>query len=228
MEEIREDGFDHPLNLVPFEDHPDHTEDNPQFKIIGGEHRWKAAQVLGMARVPAVIHVDWDEVQQKLKTVRRNLLSGDLNTKKFTALVRGLGDDVDPQLMPRLFGFDDSNEFEKYVIQDKDSKEKSFLDGLLEEARRDKYAVDSLSDIISTIFAECAETIDQNYLFFTYKGAMIAVVLCDADCSKSVKRLVEHLKETGEDVSKFMSGAINCTLDETSRKTSKPKKPKKG
>lgn len=216
VEEIKEDGFDHPLNIVPFEDHPDHTDDTPQWKIIGGEHRWKAAQVLGMKKVPAIIHYDWDEVQQKLKTVRRNLLSGELNSKKFTALVHSLGDNVDSDSMHSLFGFDDRNEFDKYVIRDKDAKEKTFLDGLLEEARRDKYAVDSLSDIISTIFAECAETIDQNYLFFTYKGAMVAVVLCDDACSKSVKRLVDHLKDTGEDVSKFMSEAIDSSLDKIS------------
>ena len=215
VEEIREDGFDHPLNLVPFEDHPDNSKETPQYKIIGGEHRWRASQVLGMTEVPAIIHEDWDEVQQKLKTVRRNLLSGELNSKKFTALVHSLTDNVDNSAMHSLFGFDDKNEFEKYVIREKDSREKTFLDGLLEEARRDKYAVDSLSDIISTIFAECADTLDQNYMFFTYKGAMIAVVLCDDACSKAVKRLVEHLKETGDDVSEFMADAIVCRLDDT-------------
>ena len=216
VDEIKEDGFDHPLNLVPFEDHPDHTDDTPQWKIIGGEHRWKASQILGMKKVPAIIHYDWDEVQQKLKTVRRNLLSAELNSKKFTALVHSLGDNVDSEAMHNLFGFDDKSEFEKYFIRDKDVKEKTFLDGLLDEARRDKYVVDSLSDIISTIFAECAETIDQSYLFFTYKGAMVAVVLCDETCSKSVKRLVDHLKDTGEDVSNFMSEAINTELDKIS------------
>ena len=216
VDEIREDGFDHPLNLVPFDDHPDNTDKNPQYKIIGGEHRWRASQVLGMKEVPAVIHDDWDEVQQKLKTVRRNLLSGELNSKKFTALVHSLGDSVDNSSMHNLFGFDDRNEFDKYVIKEKDVKEKTFLDGLLEEAKRDKYAVDSLSDIISTIFAECAETLDQNYMCFTYKGAMIAVVLCDDACSKAVRQLVEYLKDSGDDVAEFMTDAIVCSLEDDS------------
>jgi hypothetical protein len=217
VEEIRADGFDHPLNVVPFSAHPDSTEDSPQFKIIGGEHRWRAAKVVGLKRVPVVIHDDWDETQQKLKTVRRNLLSGEMDAKKFTALVASLSDDVDPQLLPGLFGFINPNEFARFIITEKSEKEDTFLDGLVEDERkREKFATDSISDVIATIFVDCAETMDQNFLCFTYKGAVVNVVMCDEECNAAVKRLTKHLKKTGDDVAQFVADAINCRLDSES------------
>src|SRR5690348_5830420 len=56
VEEIREDGFDHPVNLVPC----DCEEiEGSHYKLIGGEHRWKSAHVLGMPEVLAVINPHW-------------------------------------------------------------------------------------------------------------------------------------------------------------------------
>lgn len=209
VDEIREDGFTHPVNLVPCSCDKISGE---HYKIIGGEHRWKYAQVDGLPELPAYVHENWDENLQKMKTVRLNLISGELNAAKFTKLVRSLEDQIDPSLMPELFGFDDAKEMSKFLIEERDRRDKTFLEGLVTEVRKEKYALDSLTDIVSNLFAEAGTTIDQNYLVFTYKGAMQIVVLCDDKMWKKVRAMTEHIASTGGMVTEFLEEAIDQQL----------------
>lgn len=60
---ITEDGFTQPIIC---------TNENV---IVDGEHRWRAAQHLGMKEVP-VVHVDYSETQRKIATLRHNRARG--------------------------------------------------------------------------------------------------------------------------------------------------------
>ena len=150
VKEIQEIGFCDPIHVVP------DTVKSPDwktlfaegkhaevfYKIIGGEHRWKACKVLDISPVPAFIHEDWDEVKQKLKTVRQNLLRGHLNDVKFTKLVNDLRThiDIDENSMASLMGFETEAEFARHYLKEKEAKEKSFVEGLMDETLREKYA----------------------------------------------------------------------------------------
>jgi hypothetical protein len=210
VEEIRTCGFGHPLTVVPCG--CDRIE-GEHYNIIGGEHRWRASGVLEMPEVPAYVQEGWDELQQKLKTVRDNLLTGDLNAKKFTELVRGLSERVDRSMLPKLMGFGSERQFEKYVIKARDEKDKSFIDGLVAESRRERFATDSLHDIIGSILADCGDTLDQDYMIFTHHGKSICVVLCDSKLQRQIVAMSGRLRERGETVTGFMAGAIQRHLE---------------
>ena len=213
VKEIEEDGFDHPCQVVPCE-----CEDieGYHYKIIGGEHRWKACKVLGHENIDVTVYKDWDEDTQKFKTMRRNLLTGHTDPRKFTNMVKGmLEKGYEIESLPQAFGFTDEREFDKFFIREKDAKESTFLDALVEESKKEKYAVDSITDIITNIFSEAAGTVDQDYLFFTHKGSMIAVVLCDDEISKQVKKIHNRLKKTGEKMTDFIREAILDQLEKT-------------
>lgn len=212
VEEVREDGFHHPINVVPCECP---KIEGLHFMIIGGEHRWKTAKVEGLPFIPAYIHENWDEQLQKLKTVRLNLISGELNPARFTKLVKGLEESIDPNLLPGLLGFDDGKEMARFIIADEERREKTFLDSLVAETKKEKHAVDSLTDIVSTLFAESGSTIDQNFMMFTYKGALQLVVLCDDPLWKKLKKVTDNLRETGESLTDFMEKAVSHQLAES-------------
>jgi len=216
VEEIKEDGFEGAINVVPWPDHPDAKPEYPIYKIIGGEHRWRAAKVLGMEQIPAFVHADWDEKTQKLKTVRRNLLTGGLNDAKFTALVKSLQEEyeIPKHQLPHLLGFDNEAEFSRHVIEEKDKREKTFLDALLDDSKKDVHAVDALTDVISTIFAEAGDTIDQSFLHFTFKGSLQTVILLDKGGLDSVKKMVENLRASGVNANLFIKTAIDRQLSD--------------
>ena len=210
VDEIKEDGFEQPLNVVP----ADEIEGVLQYTIIGGEHRWKAARVLGLEQIPCYVHHNWDEAAQKLKTVRRNLMTGQLDDVKFTAMVKDLEDrfKISEEDLPKLLGFEDSREFAKHYVEEKEGADRSFIDALLHEAKKESHAVDSVVDVISNIFAEAGDTIDQDFLHFSYRGSIQTVILCDSECIKSVKGMVDHLKDEGGTATKFLSEAISSHL----------------
>ena len=205
MQEIKEDGFEQPLNVV--------RDDGSGFVIIGGEHRWRAACLLGMDEVPCYVH-GWGITEQKLKTVRRNILTGRLNARKFTDLVEELTKTgLDIADLPTVFGFDDQKDFDKYFIKAKEAHDKEFVDDLT-ESRSPMEAQKSLMSIVANIFNECkgAATIDQNYLFFTVKGKVQMAIMCESKTWQTVQNLVEHLRETGGSADEFLREAINEKL----------------
>jgi hypothetical protein len=208
--EIAEDGFDQPVNLVPCSCD---MIDGEHYKIIGGEHRWRAAKVLDMSEILAVIHTGWDEDTQKLKTVRRNIVSGDMNKQKFTALVRSLDTELPIEDLPALLGFDTQEAFDKYWVPDKvPPKEASFIESLLDGAKKERYATDTIMDVVKSVFTQCGDTVDQNFLFFSYKGAVQTVVLCDDTAMQAVTRMVERLKISGGTATEFLTEAISDKL----------------
>lgn len=210
---IEEEGFDHPLTVCPIS--PDMYDptwpEGEHFVIISGEHRWKAAHYHDMTDLPCVIQL-WDEVTQKTKTMRKNLLTGATDPRKFTQLVESLTGIIPREEMSRAMGFDDEKEFQKLLIKDQDPREKSFLEGLLTEAQTGKYAVDGLSDIIGNILAHCGETLDQGYIVFTYKGKTHWMVLCDDPLMKDLHKVKKHLSDTGDTATDFMREAVKKQL----------------
>lgn len=207
MKEIEEDGFEHPLVVVP------HSEVEGDYTIIGGEHRWRAAMLLGMEEVPCVIHDDWDMETQKLKTVRRNLLSGNLNARKFTDLVNDLtqtGMEMDD--MPVMMGFEDKKEMEKHLIKES-AKGDKFVDDM-KEPKAEVKGTESLMSIVASIFKDAngAVTVDQSYLFFTVKGKTQMAIMCEDDTWETVEGMVAHLKDSGQDAATFIKEAIAAKL----------------
>ena len=205
--EIEEDGFEHPLNVGPSK------EDKGEYIIIGGEHRWRAAMLLGMEEVPCFVHEDWDIETQKLKTIRRNLLSGSLNARKFTDLVDHLckgGLAIND--MPVLMGFDDKKEMNKFLIKES-SKPDKFVDDM-KESKPEVKGTESLMSIVANIFTEAngAVTVDQSYLFFTVKGKVQIAIMCEEDSWVEVENMVSCLKDTGQDAATFIKEAIAAKL----------------
>jgi hypothetical protein len=74
---MREDGFTTPILCLP-----DGT-------IIDGEHRWRAAQELGLEKVP-VVKVSMGDAQRKIATMRHNRARGQDDTAAVAALMLDL------------------------------------------------------------------------------------------------------------------------------------------
>jgi hypothetical protein len=212
VNKIQEEGFTDPIKVyvIPKEEWDDEWDkDCPHYLIWAGEHRHRAAVLLGFTEIPAVVYPHEDVRNQKIKTVRDNIIHGELDRVKFTAIVK----DLDPSLDvdPTVFGFNDSNEMNRYLIKETTKKDKSFLDGLKEEANKPKEAVEGITDIINNILRDSA-TVDQSYLHFVYKGSTNCVVLCDKRTAKVVKEMIDFLQQSGMDVNEIVGPALSKHL----------------
>lgn len=200
VEEIRSDGFGNPLGVVPLESDVGGVPPCRQYRIVEGEHRYRAAIQLGMVAVPCFVYEDWDETTQRLKSVRRNLLTGSIDSTKFTALVRSLDGSIDTELLPDLLGFESRDQFERYLLPEFFESEST--DELLgtepeESSSSERAARDSIADIVTSLFLDSCDTIDQDYLVFSYRGASISVILCHDNLADSLAAFTKGIRDNG-------------------------------
>lgn len=217
VNEMREDDFDDPILVV---EHPDTKKaSDGMFMIIDGEHRWQAARVLGISEVPCIVKGKWvDEKTQKIKTVRRNMLRGDVNKTKFTKLVHSLNDvGIPMKEMPSVLGFANETEFRnRFVAEEREKEEKAVkraAKSAREDEKRESEVINNLSFILNEILAEYGETVPQGFIFFCHKNKMHLFVQMDEKLEKLIENMIKYLRSTGKNVDAFLRRAINSEFE---------------
>ncbi len=81
---IEEDGFTQPIVVVNNESNP-----NYKYKIVDGEHRWRAASAMGFEEIPVVV-VPMTEAQAKIATFRHNRARGSEDYELASSLMKDL------------------------------------------------------------------------------------------------------------------------------------------
>tara|TARA_B100000902_G_C27318909_1_gene923042 strand:+ start:4333 stop:5265 length:933 start_codon:yes stop_codon:yes gene_type:complete len=81
---MEEDGFTQPVVVVNNEKNPDY-----KFKIVDGEHRWRAASALGYEEIPVIV-VPMTEAQAKIATFRHNRARGSEDYELAASLMKDL------------------------------------------------------------------------------------------------------------------------------------------
>lgn len=162
IEEIREQGFDEPIQVRRS------PKTEGKYEIGSGHHRTKAAIVLGMTTVPAIIK-EWDDRQIKVALVKRNVLRGDPNKQKLTKLYRDLVKGKDAAVVQREMGYVNPKKFEAMV----ESVEKSLPPKQrkkLQDAKETIKSVDDLSSVLNRIFKDQGSELDKGYMVFSFGG----------------------------------------------------------
>lgn len=72
-----------------------------RYEILDGEHRWRAAQEVGLTQVPAVVVTD-DDVAARLRTIAMNRIRGELDPLRTGSLLEQIA--ADPVDVQRLLG----------------------------------------------------------------------------------------------------------------------------
>lgn len=178
---ISRSGMIAPVQVVPHID----GEGDPCYRIIGGEHRWRAMKVLGYKSVPCVIldskrpdGEDWsNEDFQKFETVRLNVVHGNTNPEKFMALYLEVADKHHGADLQDEFGFTDDDAWEALVGQviegsasalPKDAH-KAVKDAVQKLTGKQK-TVEALSKIVQGIIDEYGSTVEDRFVYFDLGG----------------------------------------------------------
>ena len=197
--EISELGFIDPIQVVPLE--------NGKYLIIGGEHRWRAARAVGYDSIPAVVLTDakWREQDlQKFVTLRLNVIRGKINPEKFAALYEELANHYSHEELQSLMGFTDEEAFNKLVGSVSTALKESGLPAEItekfDEAKQKIKTVDDLTMILNQIFAEYGDTLDRNFMWFSFGGKKHLYVICDKGLWQQVEAFMKEADENNADV----------------------------
>lgn len=220
VQEIQENGFDEPIIVIP------HPSEEGKYLIAGGHHRVKAAKQIGMDAVPSVIKESWDEDQQKLALVKRNIIHGQMNTQKFTNLYNELARKYDPQILKTMLGFTQKKEFEAVyegVEKSLTPKQKKVLAKSKEKIK----SVDDLTSVLHKIFKDQGSESDSSYVVFSFGGKEHHYIQIDEETNKNFKSLKTELENRNETMQSFLQRVIadNVTEPAVKAKAKAAKRP---
>lgn len=188
---IEEHGFTGAIEVVEL--------DSGRYRIIGGEHRWKAAKLLGIKQVPISV-APWDEDTQKIETFKLNLLKGKVDPAKFTAMWNSLVLKYGEDQLRRMMGLQGRDaEFRRLLKRVKQSLPEEVQQQI--EARGDKIRnVEDIAAVVNSIYATYGSTLDSGFMLFSYGGQTHLMVKMTKDTFAAVKAMADDCQARGEDV----------------------------
>lgn len=205
-EAIEEEGFIDPIAAVDLGD--------GTYEIVGGEHRWDAAKVLGIDRVPVTL-LDPDKFDQDRRDwnlVKLNILNGKLNPEKFTKLYDRMAAAYGNEVLQALMGFTTSDAFEKMYVQVKSGLPKELQDAL-DDVKDEIKTIDDLSMVLHRLFAEFGETLPSNFMVFSWGGKEVFWIRMGDDAWREAEKLRRKAVDAGDPMDEVMLRAFQALVD---------------
>lgn len=221
-EEIKENGCLVPLQVVLLED--------GTYRIIGGEHRWKACKLAGLEEVPCAILSGkrWaNEDLQKFETVRLNIISGKLDSESFVKLYTEMAEKFGKDAVQQMFGFSDTQAFQKIIGAMKRGLKQSLpkeAQQEFESKAKEAKTVADLSDIVQMLFAKYGETVPKSYMIFTYGKQEHVYVQMNSKMKRSLDKTLNYLRESGEDINAFFGPVLDAASSKAAKAFAKQEK----
>lgn len=147
VKSIQEDGFTLPVVV-----NDGSLDDALKDMIIDGEHRWRAAKVLGMETIP-VIYRAMDQAGMRVSTIRHNQARGSHDEVMEAAVLRSLVETVSPEELSLSLNID-SVELDAMLDRAVEYDERKGLSELLKEDLQKGLEQDGLPEIEAGIVAQ--------------------------------------------------------------------------
>lgn len=204
---IQEEGWVEPMaTAVP---QPDGT-----YEIVGGHHRYDAAMVLGIEEGPVWL-LDPDKFDQDRRNwtmLKVNIVKGTLNPSKFTALYNDMVKKYDAEVLQALMGFTDEDAF-KSLYRDVKKALPPALQDALGKQKDEIRTIDDLSLVLNRLFRDHGETLDSNYMTFSFGGKEVLWVRADKELWELATSLVRTADNAGLPAEVAMAQALTGWSD---------------
>ena len=181
---------------------------------IGGHHRHMACQALGYEAIPAIVLTDekWqNEEEQKLETVRLNVIKGELDSERFMALYQEVAEQHGEDAVGDLMGFSDEAAFKKMVgdttraMRDAGLPDDAVneLEDIFGDDSDEDRTMENLTAILQRIFKKYGDTLSQHFMYFDWGGKQHLYVECSVKSFKAVERMMDAVRSSGVNASDF-------------------------
>ena len=203
-EELRDVGCIDPIQVVPLED--------GTYRILGGAHRFQAAKVLGWDSIPCVIlsDVKWqDEDLQKLVTVRLNVLRGKIDPSRMVSLYDEMQAKYGEAALQGMLAYTDQDAWGKMLKSigkglAKSGLPKAIVDQFAESAKELK-SVDDLSTILNSLFTQYGDTLQYNFMVFTFGGKEHIYITMTKPTKRAMDQVLKFCKTHRRDINEVFA-----------------------
>ena len=194
------------------------------YRIIGGEHRWRAAKEAGDPKVPALILVGdaWqNEDLQKFVTMRLNVLRGSLNPDKFLSLYDDMTNKYGPDAVGKLMGYTDEYVFRKIVDDVKKSLKNSLPKDMgknVDKALSNAKTVDDLSRIVQMLFHQYGDSLDMSFMIFTFGKREHIYVQMNAKTKKMMDKIMMYCRAESKNINDIIEPMLETFNEDIKNK----------
>jgi uncharacterized ParB-like nuclease family protein len=222
-EQIAEVGFIDPPTVVEVEGEGGEV----YYRLIGGAHRARAAQELGLKKIPVdVLQGDrWrDEDLQKFQTVRLNILHGKMKPEKFVSLYNQMAEKYGADKVSRMMGYTKEDGVRKMVAQVakgmKDSMSPEMAQQFQEQAKEAR-TVGDIERIITNLFQEHGDSIKYNFMVFAWGGKEHIYVAMSKKTREAMKKIMKASRTQAVDINELIGEAIEGVAKSLPKNVSK-------
>jgi len=215
------EGWVSPCTLVPGWDGVDFAPEDAEpaaepdrdpdwFEIVGGHHRADAAGVLDMETVGGWVldPVQFSQDRRDTNLVKLNIIHGQLNPVKFSQLYDRLRKRYDGDVLKVMMGFTGEDAFQK-IYRETRAGLPPDLQKALDASKAEIRTIDDLSTVLNKLFNEFGETLDSNYMVFSWGTREVFWVRADPGLWKVLSKVREVVDERHYDMSVVATAALN-------------------
>jgi hypothetical protein len=156
--------LEYPL-VVP---HKEKGKPEIRYQIVSGEHRWSAAQKVGLEEIPVIV-ADPKKItpaEHRKQLVRFNKIKGHLNIERFNALVEKMVAAGELTLDEAAFelGFADENEFQLMLEAARESLPTQQMRQEFDDWTKNAKTVEDITDIVQRLLQKYGDTVPANFM----------------------------------------------------------------
>jgi hypothetical protein len=183
---------------------------NCTFRIVGGHHRYDAAQYLGFDVVPvtAILDPEFDEEKERFQLVRMNAIRGRLDPQAFFNIYSKLADKYSDAIMQDAFGFAEEAEFKKLIAQTAKMLPDKELQAKFKEAAQEIKTVDGLSKLLNEMFSKYGDTLPHGYMIFDHSGQRSMWLRIEGKTMKALDVIGDLCIENNRTVDDVIGGIV--------------------
>ena len=163
VDNIERTGLTDPILVRPVDD--------GKYRIVGGHHRFDAAEYLGFEEVPVSIIVDpeFDDDAEKFQLTRMNIIRGKMDPTKFMGLYNNLSDRYSDEVMQDMMGFSSEAEFKNLIVQTRENLPEELKDSF-DKASKEVKTIEDLAQLLNHLLSTYGETLDHGYMVLDFGG----------------------------------------------------------
>jgi hypothetical protein len=207
---VKRDGFLGSILVVPIVEIPG------RYRISDGEHRWKAAKLAGLDKIPCAVKSGWSDDERQIHMVRMNELRGRLDPERFTALWSRLRETYGEEALKRRLGLlGKEGEFKrllKTVGNQLPAQLKADFAKRGDKIRR----VEDLATVVQSLFARYGSTVDAHFIVFAFGGRTHLMVRADDKSFGPIEQLAARCAEQGVRLDEALAVKASCACVECS------------
>ena len=206
VEGMKEFGVLEPVLVVPL--------GKDKYRIVSGEHRWRAAQAANIEEMDAVIVTGLNEATRKMLLVRMNVTKGKIDPEKFTKLWNKLKKSHSEDELRKKMGFSGRDvELKRLIKEVGDALPESAKDDFEARADRIRSGEDRLS-VVQSLFSRYGETVPLHFVMFAYGGKTHLMVEMDSKQFDPIRKFAAQCSENKVDLAKALSETVKDQLVE--------------